>query len=53
MEKNNKFGVSTRPFTYLGCNKPTPFFFIFFETFPKFKHITLLQNGVIDTEVKL
>ena len=34
-KKNNKFGVNTRPFTYLGCNKPTPFFFIFFETFPK------------------
>ena len=26
-KKNNKFGVGWRPSTYLGCSKPTPFFF--------------------------
>ena len=35
MKKNNKFGVGLRPSTYLGCRKPTPFFF-FIETFPSF-----------------
>ena len=28
MKKNNKFGVGLRPSTYLGCRKPTPFFFL-------------------------
>ena len=27
MKKNNKFGVITRPSTYIGCNNVTTFFF--------------------------